>query len=121
VDRWLKGGAASNEITLHERGGHHRGRGMRVAGTPTYRVGERVLVFVERDSRGRYRTFGLSQGRFLVRLAAAPGVPTLVRDFRGASFARWMHGRMQVDEVTPPIVRLDELLTRVEQVLEARP
>ena len=94
---------------------------MRMAGTPTYRAGERVLVFLERNPQGLYRTYGLSQGRFLVRLAASPATPSVVRDFGGATLARWVHGQMRIDEPVPHAVRLDEILTRVEQVLAVRP
>jgi len=121
VRRWLKAGAGPEQVTLHERGGHFRGQGMRIAGTPTYRVGESVLVFLKRDAAGRFRTYGLSQGRFLVRPSAAPGLPTVVRDFRGASLAQWVHGQLRMEEAPPQVVRLDEILTRVEQVLEVRP
>src|SRR5690606_28077463 len=45
VERWLKNGSGET-VTLVERGGEWQGGGMRIDGTPEYRPGERVLVFL---------------------------------------------------------------------------
>lgn len=117
VERWLKAGEGQT-VTLFERGGAWPGGGMRIAGTPEYRVGERVVVFLWRDPLGRLRTYGMAQGRFVVR-AGAPGVPTTVeRDLDDVGFAQWSSAGMTVTHLPPTAMTLDALLARIAHVLE---
>ena len=54
-------------------------RGLLAPGEAHYRQGERVLVFLTRDGRGRWRTTDLTLGRFVFRTSTA-GERLLVRD-----------------------------------------
>jgi hypothetical protein len=60
--------AATEEIVLQELGGSVANRRQRVFGTPSYAVGERVLVFVNRTVAGTLHTTAMAMGKY--RLAA---------------------------------------------------
>ena len=120
VRRWLKNGTGST-VTLYERGGEWQGGGMRIDGTPEYHRGEHVLVFLRRDPLGRLRTYGMVQGRFVIR-AGAPGVPTTVeRDVHAVGFAQWTSAGMTVTHLPSTVMQLDAMLARIEYVLEVAP
>ena len=101
-------------------GGEWQGVTTRVAGTPEYRPGERVLVFLRRDEHGRYRTYGMAQGKFTIH-AAIDGPTVAVRDLGDIAFARWSGNAMQVDHSDASTMAFDELRYRIENVLEVRP
>lgn len=118
VTRWLKGQGGAR-VVIREIGGEMQGRGLRIDGIPRYAVGEEVVVFLTRLERDVYRTYGMAQGKMLVR-RGVPGVPTrVVRDLEGIGFARWENGEMQIDEETkrPVPLALDGLVDLVDQVL----
>ena len=117
VDRWLKNGqATADQVRIWERGGVWQGGGMRIDGTPEYRVGERVLVFLREDPYGRARTYGMVQGRFVVR-AGVPGVATTVeRDVSAVGFAQWSSAGMTVTHLPATSMTLDAMIARIERV-----
>ena len=116
VDRWLKNGSG-DRVAIWERGGVWQGGGMRIDGTPEYRVGERALVFLWRDPLGRTRTYGMVQGRFVVR-AGVPGVATTVeRDVSAVGFAQWSSAGMTVTHLPATTMPLDTMVARIERVL----
>lgn len=119
VDRWLKSGG-SGHVLVYERGGRWEGGGMAIAGTPEYLEGEQVVVFLRIDDEGRYRTYGMVQGRFVVQ-QGVPGQAAIVRrDLGGVGFASWARdGGMQVEHRGATVASLDALLGRIAQVLEA--
>lgn len=121
VDRWLKNGSGSgvgaDRVTIWERGGVWQGGGMRIDGTPEYRAGERVLVFLWNDPLGRTRTYGMVQGRFVVR-AGVPGVATTVeRDVSAVGFAQWSSAGMTVTHLPATTMPLDAMVARIHRVL----
>lgn len=119
VESWLAGrpAGAADRVGIHERGGEWQGGGMRIAGTPDYRVGERVVVFLWRDPLGRLRTYGMVQGRYVVR--AGVDVPTTVeRDLHEVGFAQWSNGTMAVTHLDDVPITLDQLVGRIRDVLE---
>ncbi len=63
VARTIKG-HTENTITVREMGGEIDGRITRVYGTPEFVAGERVLLFLEANPRGGYRTMDLFIGKF---------------------------------------------------------
>ena len=121
VSRWLKGNPASAPATgdgdspttaalgshpfgepevvrIRELGGELPGGGAIIDGTPQYRLGEEVLVFLRRDQEmpGAYHTYGMAQGKFTV-MRGVPGQATTVqRDLGHLSFAQWRNGTMEV-------------------------
>ncbi|MGH7488850.1 MAG: hypothetical protein ACREMY_25095, partial [bacterium] len=63
VARAIKG-SASGTITIREIGGELDGRITKVFGTPEYRDGEHVLLFLTPTPRGDYQTVDLYVGKF---------------------------------------------------------
>jgi PKD repeat protein len=63
VDRSIKG-KTEETITIREIGGVIDNRITKVFGSPEYRAGERVLVFLEAHPAGGYRTMDLYVGKF---------------------------------------------------------
>jgi PKD repeat protein len=63
VTRAIKG-TTGETIVVAEPGGILGDRLTKVFGTPEYADGERVLLFLERDARGDYRTMDLFVGKF---------------------------------------------------------
>ncbi|MCS6798787.1 MAG: hypothetical protein NZ898_09690 [Myxococcota bacterium] len=97
VQQWLKG-AGGSTITIEEIGGRWQGGGRWIAGTPVYRAGEEVIVFLRVDPAfaPSFRTYGMAQGKFEIQ-RGVPGVPHSVgRDRSELGIARWRQGRMQV-------------------------
>jgi hypothetical protein len=119
VEQWLEGpGGARVEIL--ERGGVWQGGGQVIAGTPTYRAGDRVLVFLRIDVYGRWRTYGMAQGKWDVH-AGVPGTPTTAqRDLSDLGLVHWAGGQMIVNGGTREApVPLRDLIERIIRVREA--
>jgi hypothetical protein len=72
VDRSHKG-QAKDTVRIVQLGGEVDGVRMTVAGSPSWRTGEEVLVFLERMRSGDHRVAGFSQGKFLVERDARSG------------------------------------------------
>ena len=70
------------ELTVQVLGGRGMDREVRIPGMPTFRVGEEVLVFLERTSQGHAFT-GLSQGVFRIHEEAMTGQRVASRTIRG--------------------------------------
>jgi hypothetical protein len=64
VDRVLRGEVESRVLVLREHGGRYGSLVHDVDAVPTYRVGERVLVFLEAAADGALRTSGMFFGKF---------------------------------------------------------
>lgn len=110
VTSWLKGEGPA-VVSLREPGGAWAGATYRVDGTPTYAVGEEVVVFAERDGEGHLRTYGLQQGKFLVSPARGEVPKTVHRDFGGIGLVRWRGERMILEHGgIEPAATLEELL-----------
>ena len=118
VRRWLKGPAPRERVTIREAGGAWPGGGMHVAGTPRYRVGEELVVFLEPapDRPGALRTVGMAQGKLVV-LYGVGDTPSMVRrDVRDLAFARFADGAMTVGDADGgPAMQLDELVALIRR------
>ncbi len=123
VDEWLAAppeGALPQQLRLRELGGEDaHGGGMRIAGTPTYAVGEEVIVVLDRDADGfsEYRrTYGLVQGKFVIR-RGVPGAPDVVaRDAGAVGFAAWRDGQMVIEHGGQLVVQLDGFVRRIREI-----
>jgi hypothetical protein len=71
VGHGVKGVAAGTSLVVTEAGGDVAGLRSTIAGAPSYRVGERVLVFLRTRDDGSLRTTALALGKFTI--ADAPG------------------------------------------------
>lgn len=97
VTEVLAGTPRGSELVIDEIGGAVQGRAMRIAGTPEYRVGEEVVLFLRALPGGEYRTYAMAQGAFEVLPAVGAAEAVVVRDTRAVSMARWAAGTMQLD------------------------
>lgn len=110
VLEWLKGEGGS-QITIDELGGEVAGLTMTIAGTPEYRAGDEVVVFLRVTDDGTWRTLGMVQGQFVVR-RGVPGTPdVVVRDTTSIGFATWEGGPMSVVEGGRETMELAAFLT----------
>jgi len=116
ISDWIAG-AGGERLVIRERGGEWQGGGHWIDGTPQYRVGEEVVVFLRRDAaEGSYRTYAMAQGKFIV-LRGVPGTSGQVRrDLEGMSFASWGDRGMQLSEGAAPTMALDTFLARIRAV-----
>lgn len=67
VDEVLFGPLRTGELVLRERGGRVGGDEDWTFGNPSYRVGERVVVFLTANPDGTLRTTELAMGKFTLR------------------------------------------------------
>jgi hypothetical protein len=119
VLEWIAG-EGGETVTLRELGGTWQGGTVRYEGTPEYRAGEEVIVFLARRPEEPHdlRTLGMVQGKFVVR-HGVPGVPDSVsRELDGISFARWADGRQTIS--APGRELAMELQTFLEHVRRVR-
>jgi hypothetical protein len=79
-----KGPVVSGEITVKQAGGFIDGVGRVVLGSPSFRAGERVLLFLRRGSDGTLHTSHLAMGKFSVVPDPFTGGEAAVRDLTGA-------------------------------------
>ena len=118
VGEWLAG-PGDDRVVVRERGGEWQGGGHWIDGTPRYRVGEEVLLFLQRNPSGRdFHTYAMAQGKFVV-LRGVPGSPGQVRrDLEGMSFAHWAGNGMELRGTDgEPVMALDTFLARIRAVL----
>lgn len=82
VEEFLKGDIET-PLQLVELGGIIGEQFMAASGSPVYWTDNRALIFLERDTEGNFRTYGLSLGKF-----------DFVRDSEGNEYViRWAHER----------------------------
>jgi hypothetical protein len=119
VSEWI-GSGSGETVQIRELGGVWQGGGRRYDGTPTYTVGEDVIVFLERrpEPPNDLRTLAMVQGKFIVS-HGAPGVPSSVaRDLAGIAFMQFANGRQTI--LAPRREPAMELSTFLEFVRRTR-
>ncbi len=96
-------------------GGTRDGLTLAVSGTPTFRVNEEVLLFLEAGKGGHWILMGLSQGMF--RIAADPrGVRTAYHASSGLDLIPASPESSSQTPI-PGRVELDRLLSRIRQLV----
>ena len=107
----LFGAFPAGTVVLRELGGRAGGREQWVVGSPEYRVGESVLVFLSRHADGALRTTALSMGKF--SLEKRGGVTRAVRHF-GAGTAMLDRRTGALEQPAPDdVMPLSDLLAAV--------
>lgn len=101
-------------ITVRKLGGVVGDRGMRVAGEPSFEVGERVVVFGQRGGHTYLRPVGMAQGA--MRVYEQDGVRWAKPATRGLSLVGG--GNKSASSQGPR--RLDDLLREVRSLVEAQ-
>jgi len=66
VDQFVKGGTPGKDLTLYVPGGEVDGIGETYSHMPTFRQGEDVMVFAEKDKENHYRVSTGAQGKFSI-------------------------------------------------------
>jgi hypothetical protein len=100
----ITGDLAADEITLRQAGGRVGGVEAWIDGSPTFRRGERVLLFLRERPDGTLRVAHLYQGKFSIRHDPTTGNEVAVRD----EGPRGVHARGRRTPVTGPRT-LDDL------------
>jgi len=120
IEREIRGGAPDEqEVIIETLGGHIGDIAMRVEGEPSFRVGERVLVFI-RDG-GPYTAFrpvGMGQGVMRVRMEQ--GIEMVSQSREGMMLMRRnAQGRLvPARGALPDKERLDGLLLKLRGIVE---
>jgi hypothetical protein len=120
VEREIRGSAPDEqEVIVETLGGQMGDIAMRVEGEPSFRVGERVLVFV-RDG-GPYTAFrpvGMGQG--VMRVRREDGVETVTQSREGLMLVRRnAQGRLERSlGALPKKERLDVVLSKLRDIVE---
>jgi hypothetical protein len=117
----LAGAARGEVIEVEEYGGidPRTRRETRIAGSPRYRVGERVLLFLERVGAAGFRTYGMALGCFRVMPPdRSVGAERVRRDLGDVGLASWVSGSMQVGDGGAVEMPLGEFVAFVRSVLE---
>lgn len=129
VQEWWKapsGVSSPSSINLRERGGTWPASnagppgGVSIEGTPNYRVGEDVVVFLRRDPNapGTFRTLGMAQGKFSVRRGVPGTADAAVRDTSTLTYADLSAGSTQLRHATPTtLLPLTTLRATVQRAL----
>lgn len=114
-ERAVKGATDGDAIGWVFEGGIVDDVGMRVPGEPTFRAGDRAIVFLS-EAAGDLRVTGMAQGALFV--GTAGGVETVAPRAAGATFVRrGLTGRM---EPTAPWLASPRSLAEVMTDLERR-
>lgn len=92
VDRVLKG-TAGKEITVTCPGGAVGRSEVRVAGTPKFKKGEKVVVFLWKNRYGDYLPLGMNQGKFRIEKDAKSGEERAKNSLEGLALVGAPDGR----------------------------
>jgi hypothetical protein len=120
VEREIRGSAPDEqEVIVETLGGQMGDIAMRVEGEPSFRVGERVLVFVRHG--GPYTAFrpvGMGQG--VMRVRREQGVETVTQSREGLMLVRRnAQGRLERSlGALPKKERLDVVLSKLRDIVE---
>lgn len=113
-------GASAGPVELEVLGGTVDGLAQSVKGMASFATGERVTVFLRRNTAGAWRTVGLSQGKLRVE-AGLTGLQ-LVRQFDGLSLVVQQDGKWTPAEAALPArAEVSDFLVRLQSALEATP
>ena len=89
LEEVLKGGLTSSSVTLKQPGGRVGDRRLVVDGSPRFRLGERVLVYLTRAADGSLHSSHLAMGKFGIVWDPATQRELAVREFgEGRLFSR---------------------------------
>ena len=90
VDQFLKAPQSmqdSKMIELVQLGGTYDGKTLTVAGMPSFKLSERVILFLRKNPHtAAYDVVGLAQGKYEIRTEKLSGRDYIVRDTSGLTF-----------------------------------
>jgi hypothetical protein len=91
-------GSAPPRITVRLLGGRAGNLTSSVSGVPRFRVGEEVVLFLEKTPRGDFSVISWEQGTFRIRRSAATGSESVTQD--SASFATFEPATREFESAT---------------------
>ncbi len=109
-------GAGPATITLTQLGGDVDGMHLEVEGSPVFRVGQRSVLFLWRDARGRAQVNGLAQGKYDIE-RGANGRDVVRRDLAGLTLRE--AGTLRLARAAAPEtpVALDDFKAAIRRAL----
>jgi hypothetical protein len=87
VEKVFKGQISDDEIVLKEEGGEAGRLGERVSGTPTFAIGEDVIVYLDTWADGSLRVYQMFLGKLIVKRDSETGRESVVGDLSDADEA----------------------------------
>ena len=87
VDEVFKGPVSGAELVLKEEGGESGRLGERVSGTPTFQIGEDVLVFLDTWPDGSLRVYQMFLGKLSIKREGESGREVVTPDITDADSA----------------------------------
>jgi hypothetical protein len=113
-------GSGDREIIVETLGGQIGRLGMRVAGAPSFALGDRAVVFVREDGDAIFQPVGMAQG--VMRVERENGRDMVVPSRRGMLLLQRNEGAVRVKGAGPLAERepLDLFLSRVRTIIEAQ-
>jgi len=118
TDVW-KGAVGTNPFLIVHGGGVLGEEQSIVSGQVQYEVGEEVVAFLVRNSRGEGVTLGLMQGKFHVWKDAVSGIKYATSPFHGLpeTGANVLLQNASGTKMLPAVLRVSELKARVLEVV----
>ena len=120
VSEWIKGGGGER-ITVRQLGGSHRGLAMYVPGTPRFKVGDSVLLFLKTGGikGGENVHFLRGMGQGLFNILKENGVEMAVQQPGGVSVLKRSRKTGPGEIIRPEVLRvpLNDLLARIRRIL----
>lgn len=117
----VHGVSGETEVLVETLGGRMGRLGMRVEGTPTFKVGERVVLFL-RAGKAYAAFWPVGMGQGVMRVRVEDGVETVTQSRAGMLLMRrGSKGRLQPSAGALPTEEpLDTFLSRVRAILEQK-
>jgi len=117
VEQGVRGVSAGGEVVVRHLGGVVGGIGMKISGTPSFRVGDQALLFTDRRKNHRYVT-GMNQGAFSIARDAA-GQAMVRTDLSDLALARKnaQGGLEMIKKSRPAPERLDSFVRRIKETI----
>jgi hypothetical protein len=110
-------GSAPSRITVRLLGGRAGNLTSSVSGVPRFRVGEEVVLFLERTPRGDFCIVSWEQGTFRIRRTAATGSESVTQD--SASFATFDRGTREFESAGIRNLPIETLRAQVDAAVSA--
>lgn len=111
-------GKCGNEIVVRQFGGSRGDLAIWVPGTPRFREGEKVLLFLKKSGKGKNMYFlrGMGQGFFKVETVNGKEIAIQKTENLGAvKMSRSSSARNAVEKIEPIRLPLKELIARIKK------
>ncbi len=111
LQRTLKDGEDGSSVVVRYLGGKVGDVGMSAPGTPSFQVGEDVLLFLTPEEDGTYSVVGMSQGKYAIEYDESSGTEYANPELSGVMLIQ------ESDEPEPGRVPLSDLLGLIDALV----